>query len=208
MYAERMASAPASSALLIVDVQNDFCPGGALAVADGDRVVAPLTWLAARFASEGRPVFASRDWHPFDSRHFAAHGGTWPVHCVAETPGAAFHPRLVLPPGTLVFSKGATREAEGYSVWDEGRSAEGTTLEEELRRRGVTRLYVGGLATDYCVKAAVLGARARGFEVVVLEDAMAAVDVTPGDGKRAIEEMRNAGAELQHSQAEDPRRLG
>ena len=191
-----MSSAPGSSALLIVDVQNDFCPGGALAVAGGDRVVGPLARLAGHFAAEGRPVFATRDWHPSDSRHFAVHGGTWPVHCVAETDGAAFHPALVLPPETLVFSKGATRDAEGYSVWDEGRSAAGTTLDEELRRRGVTRLYIGGLATDYCVKAAVLGARERGFDVVLLEDATAAVDVKPGDGTRAIEEMKAAGAKV------------
>ena len=192
------------TALLIVDVQNDFCPGGALAVKDGDAVVEPLGRLAARFAEAGRPVYASRDWHPPESRHFRAHGGTWPVHCVAGTAGARYHPALALPPGSVIFSKGIAPEAEGYSVWDEGRTPGGTRLEDELRRREVRRLYVGGLATDYCVKEAVLGALRLGFDAVVLDDAIAAVDVEPGDGARAIEEMRRAGARFTTSDQVEP----
>jgi nicotinamidase/pyrazinamidase len=181
-------------ALLIVDVQNDFCPGGALAVADGDRVVAPLSRLARRFREKGLPVFASRDWHPSDSRHFRAGGGTWPVHCVAGTAGAAFHPGLELPPGTEVLSKGTGTEQDGYSVFDEGLTDAGTTLAEELRKAGVRRIYVGGLATDYCVLGAVLGGLREGLAVAVLTDAVAAVDVQAGDGARALEEMTAAGA--------------
>ena len=184
------------AALLIVDVQNDFCPGGALAVAGGDVVVAPLTSLAKAFRAKGLPVFASRDWHPADSGHFRAGGGAWPVHCVAGSPGAAFHPGLDLPPGTAVLSKGTARDEQGYSVFDEGRTAAGTTLAEELRRAGVTRLFVGGLATDYCVRGAVIGGLGEGFEVTVLTDAIAAVDVQPGDGARALEEMSQAGAQF------------
>lgn len=182
------------AALLIVDVQNDFCPGGALAVADGDRVVAPLSRLAGQFQRKGLPVFASRDWHPSDSRHFKAGGGPWPVHCVAGSEGAAFHPDLELPAGTAVLSKGKARDQEGYSVFDEGRTDAGTTLAEELRRARATTVYVGGLATDYCVRGAVLGGLAEGFRVAVLTDAIAAVDVQPGDGDRALEEMKTAGA--------------
>jgi nicotinamidase/pyrazinamidase len=182
------------AALLIVDVQNDFCPGGALPVAQGDRVVAPLSGLAGRFREKGLPVFASRDWHPSDSRHFRAGGGAWPVHCVAGTPGAAFHPRLELPPGAMVLSKGTGREQEGYSVFDEGLTDAGTTLAEELRRTKIRRIYVGGLATDYCVRGAVLGGLREGFDVTVLIDAVAAVDVQPGDGDRALAEMKAAGA--------------
>ncbi|RPJ70061.1 MAG: nicotinamidase [Acidobacteria bacterium] len=182
------------AALLIVDVQSDFCPGGALAVAGGDRVVAPLSRLARQFRARGLPVFASRDWHPSDSRHFAVGGGTWPIHCVAGTAGAAFHRDLELPSGTVVLSKGTGPEQEGYSVFDEGLTDVGETLTGELRKAKISRIYVGGLATDYCVRGAVLGGLREGFRVEILTDAVAAVDVKPGDGDRALEEMRQAGA--------------
>jgi len=182
------------AALLIVDVQNDFCPGGALAVANGDRVVAPLSRLARQFRASGLPVFASRDWHPSESRHFEVGGGTWPIHCVAGTAGARFPPDLDLPSGTVVLSKGTGREQEGYSVFDEGLTDEGKTLAAELRAAKISRIYVGGLATDYCVRGAVLGGLREGFHVAVLTDAIAAVDVQPGDGDRALEEMKTAGA--------------
>ncbi len=182
------------AALLIVDVQNDFCPGGALAVADGDRVVAPLSRLARQFRARDLPVFASRDWHPSDSQHFEVGGGTWPIHCVAGTAGARFHPDLELPSGTFVLSKGTGSDQEGYSVFDEGLTDEGKTLAGELRKAKISRIYVGGLATDYCVRGAVLGGLREGFRVTVLTDAIAAVDVKPGDGGRALEEMKTAGA--------------
>lgn len=177
-------------ALVIVDVQNDFLPGGALAVPHGDEVVAPLQALAAAFAAAGRPVYATRDWHPADHVSFREQGGPWPPHCIAGTPGADFPPGLRLPAGTIVISKAERSERDAYSGFD------GTDLERQLRAAGVRRLYVGGLATDYCVRATVLDARRLGFEVVVVASAVRAVDVSAGDGERALAAMVAAGATL------------
>lgn len=188
-----------TSALLIVDVQNDFCPGGSLAVAEGDQVVPVMSRLAERAGALGMPVYASRDWHPSDSRHFLAGGGAWPVHCVADTPGARLHPALRLPTSAAVVSKGTGVDEHGYSVFEgtvPGRGA----FADDLRARGVTHLIVGGLATDYCVRASVLDARRHGLDVTVVEDGIRAVDVNPGDGARAIEEMKAAGAALARSE--------
>lgn len=180
-------------ALIVVDVQNDFCPGGSLAVPGGDAVVPVLNRYVERAQSAGLPIIASRDWHPAETAHFAAFGGTWPVHCVQDTPGAAFHPDLRLPPETLIASKGMSARDEGYSAL-EGVLPDGRSVLDKLRERGVTRVHAGGLATDYCVRATVLGALAAGFEVFLLRDASRAVDVAPGDGDRAIAEMHAAGA--------------
>ncbi|MEN3001694.1 MAG: bifunctional nicotinamidase/pyrazinamidase [Armatimonadota bacterium] len=188
------------TALLIVDVQNDFCPGGALPVPEGDQVVPVLNRVAQQVAQAGGLVFASRDWHPPTTRHFAAYGGKWPVHCVQNTPGAEFHPDLKLPEGTTIISKGTGERDDGYSAF-EGHTAEGKTLLEILRERGVRRLIVGGLATDYCVRASALDALKHGFEVIVLTDAVRGVDVQPGDSERALQEMRTAGATLTTSEA-------
>ena len=182
-------------ALVIVDVQNDFCPGGTLAVAGGDRVAAPLARLAARCAAAGLPVFASRDWHPPDTAHFQNAGGPWPVHCVRDTPGAELHPDLVLPPEAVILSKGVDPQADGYSAF-EARDEAGRDLVELLRAAGVDHLLVGGLATDYCVRATVLAALARGLRVSLLTDAVAGVNVQPGDAQRAVREMVAAGAQL------------
>jgi len=176
-------------ALIVVDVQNDFCPGGALAVSHGDEVVAPLNSLIEEFLERGEPVFKSRDWHPEKTRHFAAYGGTWPVHCVQNTRGAEFHPELMDDIHIRVISKGLGNE-DCYSAFD------GTDLALELRRLGVEEVWVGGLATDYCVKNTVLDALKEGFQVKALENAMRPVEVKPGDGERALEEMRAAGAEI------------
>jgi len=176
-------------ALIVVDVQNDFCPGGALAVAHGDEVVAPLNNLMKEFLQRGEPVFKSRDWHPEKTRHFAAYGGTWPVHCVQNTKGAEFHPELIDDIHIRVVSKGLGDE-DSYSAFD------GTDLALQLRRLGVEEVWVGGLATDYCVKNTVLDALKEGFQVKALENAMRPVEVKPGDGQRAIEEMQAAGAEI------------
>lgn len=181
-----------SDALLLVDVQNDFCPGGALAVTDGDAVVPVLNdWIAA--ASQGGAlVFASRDWHPADHLSFAEQGGPWPPHCVQDTPGAAFHADLDLPDDAAVVSKADQPDHEAYSAFDSGE------LGENLRAAGVRRLWVGGLATDYCVKASVLDAVGLpGLEVHVITDAIRAVDVAPGDGEAALKAMREAGAILE-----------
>ncbi len=185
------ASTPRSGdALLVVDVQRDFMPGGALGVPAGDRVLAPLNRCIARFAAAGAPVFASRDWHPADHCSFADRGGPWPVHCVAGSPGAAFDPGLELPPRTEFVAKATERDREAYSALDR------TGLAERLQALGVRRLVIGGLATDYCVLRTVLDARKLGLDVLVLSDAIAAVDVRPGDGERAIGEMAAAGARL------------
>jgi nicotinamidase/pyrazinamidase len=176
-------------ALLVVDVQNDFCPGGSLAVAHGDEVVAPLNKLIEEFLERGEPVFKSRDWHPEKTKHFAAFGGTWPVHCVQNTKGAEFHSDLIDDIHIRTISKGLGDE-DSYSAFD------GTDLALQLRRLGVEEVWVGGLATDYCVKNTVLDALREGFRVKALTDAMRAVELQPGDGERALEEMRAAGAEL------------
>jgi nicotinamidase/pyrazinamidase len=179
-----------TKALIVVDVQNDFCPGGSLAVANGDEVVAPLNELAKEFLDRGEPVFKTRDWHPERTKHFAAYGGTWPIHCVQDTRGAEFHVDLIDDPRITIISKGTTESADGYSGFD------GTNLAQLLREKGVTEVWVGGLATDYCVKHTVLDARREGFEVKALADAMRAVNVKPTDGTQAIQEMRAAGAEV------------
>ncbi|GFO60336.1 nicotinamidase [Geomonas silvestris] len=183
------------AALLIVDVQLDFCPGGALAVAEGDAVVPVLNRYISLFWKRGTPIFASRDWHPAQSVHFRDNGGRWPVHCVQEAPGAEFHPKLLLPEGTIVISKGLTRWDEGYSAL-QGVTENGTPFPMLLRHMGLDRLYVGGLATDYCVKESVLEGLKEGFDVTLLADAVRAVDLTPGDGARAVEQMRAAGASV------------
>jgi nicotinamidase/pyrazinamidase len=176
-------------ALIVVDVQNDFCPGGALAVAHGDEVVEPLNKQIDEFLERGAPVYKSRDWHPAITKHFEAHGGTWPVHCVQNTKGAEFHPALRDDPRITVVSKGLG-DTDCYSAFDE------TDLVSQLREQGVEEVVVGGLATDYCVKNTVLDALKHGFKVKLLENATRAVDLQPGDGDRAIEEMRAAGAEI------------
>ena len=178
-----------SDALLIVDMQRDFCPGGALAVPDGDAVVPILNaWIKAA-QDAGAAIFASRDWHPPDHVSFQAQGGPWPSHCVAATPGADFHTGLALPEAAVVIDKGTHPEHEAYSAF------EGTGLAGRLREAGAARLWVGGLALDYCVRASVLDARRiAGLDVHLILGATRAVDVQPGDGTRALAEMRAAGA--------------
>ena len=185
-----------ADALIVVDVQNDFCPGGALAVPEGDAVIPVLNEYMSRASDAGIPIFASRDWHPQVTRHFAAQGGPWPPHCVQQTRGAEFHPDLRLPAGTVVVSKGMSAEDQGYSAL-EAVLPDGQPLVDALHADGVTHLYVGGLATDYCVRATVLDALKEGFTTSVLVDASRPVDVQPGDGERALNEMLAAGAEPQ-----------
>ncbi len=185
----------ACSALLVVDAQIDFCPGGALPVPDGARVVPVLNQYLDEAIAAGISIYASRDWHPAVTSHFKAYGGEWPPHCVQHTSGARFHPELRLPPSAIVVSKGDDPQAPGYSAFD-GRTPDGTSLLNDLRQRGIKRLYVGGLATDYCVRASVLDARLAGLEVTLLLDAVAGIDVRPGDSERAIAEMRDAGADV------------
>ena len=172
---------PQTDALIVVDVQRDFCPGGALAVPHGDDVVPVINRLLG--LTDWLTV-ATRDWHPADHCSFTAQGGIWPPHCVAGTEGAAFHPALDQPRIRTVVSKAVTRDAEAYSGF------QGTDLAALLAARGVRRVFVCGLATDYCVKATALDARRASLDVVVIEDAVRGVEVKPGDCVKAIDEMR------------------
>ena len=175
-------------ALLVVDVQRDFLPGGSLAVPGGDAVVPVLNRYLGLARGKGLAIVASRDWHPKSHCSFRARGGPWPEHCVAGTAGAEFAPGLALPPDAVIVGKATGSETDAYSAF------EGTGLAQRLRGRGVSRLLVGGLATDYCVLNTVRDALKEGFQVLLLEDAIRAVDVKPGDGERAEREMREAGA--------------
>jgi epoxyqueuosine reductase len=192
---DAMTIEPDRDALVVVDLQNDFCPGGSLGVRGGDEVVPLLNACVARFRAVGAAVVLTRDWHPPVTRHFVRYGGPWPPHCVQGTPGAEFHPAFVVPPDAVIVSKGAHPDEDAYSAF-QARDAAGRPLPDLLRARGVRRLFLGGLATDYCVRATSLDALRAGFEVVVLEDAIRAVDLQPGDGERAVQEMRRAGARL------------
>ena len=178
----------AGDALIAVDVQNDFLPGGSLAVPGGHAVVPVLNRYLAAFAARALPVFATRDWHPVGHCSFKTQGGTWPSHCVAATPGAEFAGGLALTPAVTIISKATTREADSYSGFG------GTDLAARLRAAGARRLFIGGLATDYCVLNTVKDAIGEGFEVLLLADAIRAVDLRPGDGARAQLEMQRLGA--------------
>ena len=182
-----------TDALIVVDVQNDFCPGGALAVSDGAAVIPIINAMLGKFDS----VVFTRDWHPPDHCSFAAApefvDGSWPAHCVRETNGAAFHPELVVPANATVVSKATTREPDAYSGFD------GTGLADRLRGQGINRVFVCGLATDYCVKATALDAHAADFEVLLLVDACRAVDNPAGTGAAALAEMEKAGIICIHS---------
>jgi nicotinamidase/pyrazinamidase len=177
-----------SRALVIVDFQNDFCPGGALAVPDGDAIAGRVNELAG--SGEFDLVVATRDWHPPDHSSFAEQGGPWPVHCVAGTPGAELHEALDPTPIDAVVDKGQDRDTEGYSGFA------GTHLASLLREHGVEHLTVVGLATDYCVKNTALDALREGFSVTVDSTATRGVDVEPDDSVRALEAVRTAGASV------------
>ncbi len=178
-------------ALIIVDVQNDFCPGGALAVKDGDQVVGPLNKMIQRAKEKNWLTVFSRDWHPAKTSHF----NKWPVHCVKGTRGAKFHKNLKRSPESVVLSKGTNDGEDAYSAFD-GKSEYGNTLEQILTANRVTEVYVGGLATDYCVKATVLDALKKGFHVTLLIDACRSVNLKPTDGEAAVAEMVSAGVIL------------
>ncbi len=182
-----------AKALLVVDVQNDFCPGGALGVRNGDAVVSPLNRMIEWSQRHGDRVYITRDWHPSDTAHFKPFGGVWPVHCVQDSPGAQFHPELLVPDRATIVSKGDTRGSDGYSAF-EGHTPTGSALMHDLYEKGVGCLYIGGLTTDYCVRQSTLDALKAGFEVTVLTDAIAGVDLRPGDSQKALDEMRRAGA--------------
>jgi len=175
-------------ALIVVDVQNDFLPDGALAVPNGDAVVPALSRYIQIFLDEKLAVIATRDWHTPNHCSFAAQGGPWPPHCIAETPGAAFAAELDLETHALIISKSTESDKDAYSGFDQ------TGLHNELQQRSISRIFVGGLATDYCVRSTVLDGLMLGYDVYLLVDAIQAVDVHAGDGGRAIDEMTEKGA--------------
>ncbi|CAI8923634.1 nicotinamidase [Methylocaldum szegediense] len=175
-------------ALLVVDVQNDFCPGGALPIENGDAVIPVLNrWIAAA-TRRNVPVYASRDWHPFEHVSFRENGGPWPPHCIQDSAGARFHPDLKLPDSTIVVTKGVRFDQDQNSAFDQ------TGLGQHLRRKGIKRLWVGGLAEDVCVLATVLDARREGFDVMVIQEATR--PVSPQGGEAARRKMREAGASI------------
>jgi nicotinamidase/pyrazinamidase len=175
-------------ALIVVDVQRDFCPGGSLAIEHGDEVVPVLNAWIEKAAKAGVPVVASRDWHPADHLSFTPQGGEWPVHCVQETEGATFHPDLRFPADAVVVTKGDRSDRDQYSAFD------GTGLADALRRRGVERVWIGGLAEDVCVKATALDAAKAGFQANLI--AAATKPVTAGGGGAARKAMRDAGVTI------------
>jgi nicotinamidase/pyrazinamidase len=179
-----------NDALIIVDVQNDFCPGGALAVPEGDQIVPIINKYIGKFVSKNALVVATRDWHPKNHVSFKEYGGLWPVHCVQNSWGAEFHPMLTLPKNAIIVSKAYEPNVEAYSGF------QGTELDKMLKERRVKRLFVCGLATDYCVKATVLDGLKLGYEVYLLVDAIKGVNVRPGDSEEAINEMVKAKARL------------
>ena len=183
-------------ALLVVDPQVDFFPGGALPVAGGDAILPTVNEALRVFSRAGRPVFVTRDWHPADHCSFAAQGGPWPEHCVKGTAGAELHPGLELPPIFSVVQKATTSDREAYSDF------EGTRLDEVLRAQGIERVVVCGLALEYCVRAACLDAVKAGFGAVLLIDGTRPVEVEPGDGKRTLEELAAAGVEIRSGVSE------
>jgi nicotinamidase/pyrazinamidase len=179
-------------ALLVVDVQNDFCPGGALGVPEGDRIVPRINRTIELFVRRGLPVLATRDWHPRVTKHFKEFGGAWPPHCVQGTKGARFHPKLALPKGAPILSKGMDPDQDSYSGF-QALSPQGRDLESVIRDLAIDEIFLCGLATDYCVRATALDAVRRGLRVRVLADAIRGVDLKPGDSQAAIQEMRGSG---------------
>ena len=181
------------TALLVIDIQMDFCPGGALAVREGDVVVPRINAVIVEFDRLSLPIFFTRDWHPPNHVSFKPQGGPWPQHCVQGTLGADFHPTLKVPRGAIIISKGEDPTTEAYSGF------QGTDLEQRLRKLGVVELFLGGLATDYCVRESALDAIHAGLVTIILRDCVMAVDAKPGDGARAISDMQNAGARIMTS---------
>lgn len=173
-------------ALLIVDTQTDFCPGGALPVPDGDAIVPVLNRWLSTARDKNIPVYASRDWHPLGHLSFTERGGDWPAHCIQDTEGAAFHSQLDLPNDVIKISKGVRFDKDQYSAFDD------TGLAKRLRDDGISRLWIGGLALDVCVEATVLEGCDAGFEIHLIQGATR--PISPEEGEAAYRKMRNAGA--------------
>lgn len=188
-----MSSLKLKKALLVVDVQIDFCPGGAMGIQEGHKIIPILNRYIKFFEKENLPIFVTRDWHPKITKHFRQFGGEWPKHCIEGSPGAQFHPNLKLPKEAFVMSKGMDPEIDSYSAFHATDSS-GTLLPNLLKILGVAEIYIAGLATDYCVKYSVLDALKEGLKVFILTDAIAGVNRQPEDSSIALEEMVSSGA--------------
>ncbi len=195
-----MNSSKLKKALLVVDIQNDFCPSGALGVQEGQTIIPILNRCIRYFEEKNLPIFVTRDWHPKITKHFSQFGGEWPEHCIAGSAGAQFHPSFELPKEALVLSKGMDPETDSYSAL-QATDTSGTLFPDLLKKLGVTEIYVAGLATDYCVKYSVLDALKEGLKVFVLTDAIAGVNRQRGDSRKALEEMVRNGAKEITSEA-------
>jgi nicotinamidase/pyrazinamidase len=180
-------------ALLVVDVQNDFCPGGALRVPGGDKIIPALNRYIKVFRAKQLPVFASRDWHPRQTSHFKEFGGLWPAHCVRNTRGSRFHQALKLTRGAVRLYKGMDPGKDSYSVF-QAQDRKGAGFSGLLKFYGITELYIGGLATDYCVRFTAIDALKKGIKVKILTDAIMGVNINPADSQKAIQEMVRQGA--------------
>lgn len=180
-------------ALLVVDMQNDFCPGGALGVPDGDKIIPTVNTYIELFEQANLPIFFSRDWHPDSTSHFEDRGGDWPHHCVRNTPGAEFHPHLYIPEEAVIVSKGTDPQTDGYSVF-EGMGPEEKTFETYLRENNIQTLYIAGLATDFCVRFTSKDAVEKGYQLNVLTDATKGVD--PDASKQTLDEISRQGGRL------------
>lgn len=184
----------AKKALLIVDVQNDFSPDGALAVPEGDKIIPNINKYIKIFSKNKLPIFVTRDWHPVKTKHFKDFGGVWPAHCIQNTKGAAFHPKLKLPKETILLYKGMDPAKDSYSAF-QAEDIRGMSLLNLLKLFGIKEFYIGGLATDYCVRFSTFDAIKEGFKVRLLIDAMKGVNLKPKDSEKAIKEMIKQGAE-------------
>lgn len=182
-------------ALLVVDMQNDFCPGGALGVYGGDAIVPVLNRYMEKFSIGNETIFLTRDWHPEKTKHFKAYGGIWPAHCVQNTKGAEFHKGMNIPDKSIIISKGMDPEKDSYSAF-QGEDKGGKKLLDILRAFQIEELYIGGLATDYCVKYSAIDALGYGFRVKILTDAIKGVNLKPDDSDKAIQEITHQGALL------------
>src|SRR2546422_758396 len=180
---------------IVVDIQNDFCPGGALGVPDGDAIIPRVNRTIALFERRHLPVLFTRDWHPRETKHFKEFGGAWPAHCIQGTKGARFHPDLQMPKGAVILSKGMDPEQDSYSAF-QAFTDRGRDLESTLHELDVDELFICGLATDYCVRATSLDGLRRGLTIRVIRDAIRGVDLKPGDSEMAIKEMRVHGAQF------------
>lgn len=182
-------------ALLIVDVQNDFCPNGALGVPGGDKIIPKVNKYIKIFSKKKLPIFATRDWHPVKTMHFKDFGGIWPVHCIQNYQGAAFHSKLRLPKGVILLYKGMDPRKDSYSAF-QAEDESGTGFIKLLNILRVEEIFIAGLATDYCVKFSTRDAIRYGFKVKILTDAIKGVDLKPGDSERAIKDMVRHGAKI------------